>query len=579
MRRVVMFSVVGMLIVLMVVAIGCGGSSYQSAQGDGAQGLPAGGPPPGGPPPGGPPPGGGAPGDEAAPGGPPPEAAGGMPADDGAGAMPGDAGGMVADDGGMPGDMGVLPGAEDMAADAGGPPPDGAGGMPGDIGLPGAGGYPGGRMGPAKPPEGFRERAEYLFAEGQETDAIRYLYAWALTSDEGAAELLPKIQWVSGLRSPQLAVRWGVGVHITPDHLERQAEEGRIDLKPIGVLQALATGRVSGRGEGGARGGLGALGDAGMAGGEMGRRGLSQGTPMEPVIGELGNRLIDQFETRVADAKFGEVLRDAPQPGTRTTPGQPAPGMMEPAGGMPADAMPAGGMPGDAGVMPGAEDAAGAMPGAEMPRRRPIVGRRDARRGLLQIAPGISFVGFGKQEDLLQKAAREGLQVLAFFEVQIGQNPSKTIITNETSVRLLDVARKDDAERVSLYPPDKKARPQRFKNTEVQLARAKNKKDGIEDEFRKIFEFVDQNLTMGNFPEALTPQVVQSRASFLASGKHENPLPVLVEILFWQRKNLLSEEELLNSFKQLLGDEPGAQLVMGDEEAKKKALAKWLPKL
>ena len=72
---------------------------------------------------------------------------------------------------------------------------------------------------------------------------------------------------------------------------------------------------------------------------------------------------------------------------------------------------------------------------------------------------------------------------------------------------------------------------------------------------------------------------MKGRVSSLATAKHEMVLPVLVEIRFWQRKNLLSEDELVQAYKQLLGEEAGQQLATGDEETKKKIVAKWLPKL
>ena len=44
--------------------------------------------------------------------------------------------------------------------------------------------------------------------------------------------MLPKVEWVSGLKGPTLGVRWGVGVQITPDSYKQ-------DLKPVGVTQQL----------------------------------------------------------------------------------------------------------------------------------------------------------------------------------------------------------------------------------------------------------------------------------------------------------------------------------------------------
>ena len=93
--------------------------------------------------------------------------------------------------------------------------------------MPGAGG-----AGPPPPPPGYDTLAQFAFQQGRETDAFKYLYAFALTNDAGAGDVLAKIEWVNGLKSPTLGVRWAAGVQVTPDSF-------KTDVKPVGTEQQL----------------------------------------------------------------------------------------------------------------------------------------------------------------------------------------------------------------------------------------------------------------------------------------------------------------------------------------------------
>ncbi len=102
--------------------------------------------------------------------------------------------------------------------------------------LAGGPGYPGGPGAvEEKVPDGFDGKAILAFRRGKEKDALQFLYAYALTSDAGAESLLPTMRWVSGLRQPLLAVRWGVGFVVTaPRNFNG-------DPKPVGSNQTIPT--------------------------------------------------------------------------------------------------------------------------------------------------------------------------------------------------------------------------------------------------------------------------------------------------------------------------------------------------
>jgi hypothetical protein len=390
------------------------------------------------------------------------------------------------------------------------------------------------------------------FQQGREHDGFKYLCAYAVTTDQGAADVLPKIEWVTGLKGPLMGVRWGIGAQVTPDSY-------RGDFKPVGVTQQLPQRRT------GARGGYG--GGSGAEGGAPPTSGMEYGAPgggaagnaagLSRFAGELGERLLAEFESRIQNGNFGQILRDAPVAGgAGAGPGAGAYGGEYGAEGS-----------GGSAAMSGPSYPGGSMPPGGSGFGAPGGVRGPAAAAAPQITRGMSFLGLDSQEKLLQKAAREGLQVLVLLNMEMTVNRKTNLITNETEMLLFDVAKK-----TQLYATDK------FNNLKIQNERQGNKDDGVKEQFDKLFKFVDENLLVTAPPATLNAANVLVRVSSLASAKHDSVLPVLAEIRFWQRKGLLPEAEMLNAYKQLLGDEPGTQLVSGDDAAKRKALEKWLPR-
>jgi hypothetical protein len=447
----------------------------------------------------------------------------------------------------------------------------------------GAPGYPPGQApaSPPPPPPGFGDLAQFAFQQGRDSDAFNYLYAWALTSDEGAAEVLPKIQWVGGLKSPALAVRWGVGVHISP-------EDYKGDLKPLGSVQRTSASRGA-SGESGNYSGestdyAGESGGYDDGFGAPGGTGAGRSTALARYAGELADRFISEFEKRRLEGKFGEQLQQVamggPRAGGRGYGGESG---MYGEGDMYGDSeegdygdydsagpesgysgMPPGGSYGGAGMSRGAPGMYGA---AGRPGAAPAAGPP-------QIVPGLSFLGIGTDKELLERAAKEGLQVLVLLDVEVKENVRTKLITNETKIRLYDVNKKD-----RLKTRDQQVlRPSTFNNLEIQYRRNKNLDDGVEKEFDRLFDVVDAELTVSPIPEVIKPEHVIERVKALLAAEPENPLPALTEMRFWQRSNLLSEEHLATAFKHLIGEEAGEQLATGEEEAKKEVVLKWLPK-
>lgn len=510
--------------------------------------------------------------------------AAGAPADPGMGmaAMPGDAGpgipmpgmegagqvgmnpanaGAEPGVGGLPGDQLAMPGtavpgginypgANDPGA-GGTVGIDGqpAGGLPGEIGAAGTqGGIPGGPEGGAPPApttlDGFAKQA---FRQGRDREAIQFLQGWALTSDAGASEVLSNVRWVSGLKRPVLAVRWGVGLQLTIP----RGFTG--DAKPIGSQQTFGTGGTRNRQGGqpgsadmGAAGGLG-VGGYGAGGGGGGDAG---GGVISTYAGDFGKAIIEQFQSRVSNGNFGTVLQDALSGGTSGAGelgGQAGYAAMPGAGGEQAGLIGVGGMP-------------GAMPGAG-------AGGLD-KGGVTSITTGLTLLGTGTEKDLMEKAVKERVDVLAVLRVKVTVNRAG-LINNDSELVLFDPAKKKE-----LFNSGS------LNNIKVQKERELNKEDSVEKEVKKIFDFVDKNLIVSDLPSALTPDIVKTARveKQLLVGSIEDPLSVLTEIHFYHRNKLLMDADAAAAMSKVAGEPTAKTLLEGSEEDRKKAIQKWLPR-
>ncbi len=476
---------------------------------------------------------------------------------DPAGGFPGAPGGRGGDAAtGFPGGRGGDPAGEFGDGDFG-DGEDGEGDYdPAGGGVPGGIGPGGGRR--AAPPSGFDGAAKVAFQSGRETEAFKYLYAHALSSGEGAANLLTSIQWVKGLKRPSLAVRFGAGVvYKGPGNIS--------DMKPIGTTQQVESrSRRSGRGGGdddgfGGDGGFGGrpggpgggFGDEGDFGGGGGGR---SGGLIAKYAGELGTGIVTKFEERVKNGAFGVVLKDAPQSGRggyQGGDGGIGGGGDDFGGGGP------GGFPGGrGGGFPGGEEGFGGEGGFGGD------GGSAAGGG----TRGMTIVGLGSQQELINKAKKEGLDVLAVFEVTVTKNTRTGLVINDTKVVLFDVAK---GEKLHIG--------KKLNNFKVQNSRKAGKDDGIAKELEKLFTYIDAELTMSPTPDVMTSEIIAKRVTSLVGLKTDNLLPVLTEIRFWHRRNLLDDDGLKKAFSDMLSPEIGEQLATGTEDERKAIVKRWLP--
>lgn len=99
----------------------------------------------------------------------------------------------------------------------------------------------------------------------------------------------------------------------------------------------------------------------------------------------------------------------------------------------------------------------------------------------------------------------------------------------------------------------------------------------VEDMLAEITERVDREFVLGDMPP-ISREAALRRAESLAGLATDRPLAVLVELCYYQWKQLLTAEQLAGLFQRIVGPEDGARLATGAAEERLKVIERWLPK-
>jgi len=190
-----------------------------------------------------------------------------------------------------------------------------------------------------------------------------------------------------------------------------------------------------------------------------------------------------------------------------------------------------------------------------------------------QLTPGLTLLGLGTDKELKERAATDGIDVLALFRVKVSVNRAGIII-NDTEADILLV-------KGTLPEPIGSAV---LNNIKVQkdrdAAKSDSKEDSVDKEVKRLFDKVDAKFVMTTMPAALTPELVKAKRvdSQLLIGAIDDPLSVLAEIRFYHRNKLLNDADTAAAFAKVAGAADGKTLLEGKEEDRKKVVEKWLPK-
>ena len=453
----------------------------------------------------------------------------------------------------------------------------------------------------AAAPKTLLDEAKLAFSQGDNQKGFQYLYAHYLCGDNGAADVQSHMKWSQALRRPTVAMQFGIGVvYLAPrDYTGNPMAIGN-DEKNKPTQTASSGRRRRGRGNGGGGpgfpmgpgagpmgpGGVGPPGGfpmgaggggppggfpmgagsfpgaPGAAGGPAG--GASVRSALDYYTGELGEKLLEKLEEKIAEGAFGDVQQVMGQRAAAPAAGfAGAPGAFPPASGI-ADA---GGVPGGE-PMDDAAAADGSIGGGAAPQTSSPEGLR----------PGITYLGADERDALEKKAREQDVDVLILYEVNV-RRPGKTgVVGNSTKIRVTLVERPDDP---PIYTTPA------LVNVEVASAREKDKEpDPVDDAIDKLMAKLEsftsptgQELTLklGPMPENLTPQPVANRVTNLTSSKSDNPLRDLVEIKFFHSKKLINDQQFQEACKAILADK-AEMLAKAKEAERREALTALLPK-
>ena len=348
----------------------------------------------------------------------------------------------------------------------------------------------------------LKERAIAAFAQGRDSEGLVWLHAHYLRSSE--AELAEKMRWVSGLRRPALAVRFGAGVIYTAPR------EFTGDPQPISPR--LVAPDLSG----------------GDGGGDEGRRRRRPEQPAaeqpqaEPQAGEplsgsagrldyytgdVGTKFVAAVKQRFAAGDFGQGMKDVYTKSTvPVDPNDPNAGVGDAPGGIGA-------------IGEGATD--GAAEGA----------KDETKIG--QIAPGIVWLGTGALKDLEKRAAEQNVDLLVIYDVTVKPARAASFVNNSTKFRVVAVK----AREVVFSSPQ-------LNNLKALEERKLDKAKGMVDvEVERALTAIEAKFKASDIPAGLKPEHVLSRISALGADAEAEVLASLVEARFYSAKGLLPEKD------------------------------------
>jgi hypothetical protein len=195
--------------------------------------------------------------------------------------------------------------------------------------------------------------------------------------------------------------------------------------------------------------------------------------------------------------------------------------------------------------------------------------------------PAISMLGSADAEKALQLAAKEGLDVvvlgLSSIKPAVNRAPEQSLLT----LRLLDVAsHKMLWESRPLSDSKVQAAKQQAsggKTSGKKTAKSKNLGDPAGDLVEELLRYAQSDLKLADMP-AITAEVAQKRADWLTEQESTNPLPALLELRYYQWKQLLTPEETAGYFTKILGDEKGPKLAKGSDQERLSVVSRLLPR-
>jgi hypothetical protein len=292
--------------------------------------------------------------------------------------------------------------------------------------------------------------------------------------------------------------------------------------------------------------------------------------------GSYGDKVLARLKSAAGSGGFGEVLRVAPQPNPKDLRAEERRNAPRDDGALPEDNVdppiddvdaaddiidePADeiDVADDDVVDDGAVDD-GAVDGGGAQRERREVA---VYTGPVGLSPGVSFVGVGPRNELVDRARDDGADVLLILEVSSLLIPSNGVLN--TSIVMEAVEPKSGA---------MLRKSREVNNLAYFVSKQKpGAKDPVDDMVDDFFQYVVDNLYLQPMPP-LTPANVEGRIAAVTSQSQPEPLKLLAELLYYRNQDLATNEQLIAAYGALLeSPEDGQRLVSGQPAEKKKVL-------
>lgn len=381
---------------------------------------------------------------------------------------------------------------------------------------------------------GWEGDAQRAIDRGHDKEAARLALAAALVSEDDV--LTKDVMHWNKLARPVHMLRWGVGVTPNP---KRRAE-------PAGGGAGGRSGNPYGPGFG-----SGTNGDEDEV--------VDPAQEFDELTGEVGAEMIKELRERLDDGDFGKLFEyDRKRPADGENSG----------GGTSRMRLETAGSPYGPGVRPGAESTSAPATDAEA-------------EALAEQAPrGLVILGKGDRKKLLAAAADAEVNILLIAEMT-----TKNSVSTDPAVQwvMVDVATKKPIDRKSEEIPVPNNGGSAFGNntggdpTAIANADADNRRKNT----TKWLKALDQAMKFKEVPDLtdakVAEKVLKQAAKIVGNGGQENPLPVLLELRYYQALGALKPEDALPLVQKVVKDEAKAKtLVSGSVEERKKVLEGWL---
>ncbi len=183
------------------------------------------------------------------------------------------------------------------------------------------------------------------------------------------------------------------------------------------------------------------------------------------------------------------------------------------------------------------------------------------------ITPGMVYIGTGTQQELMERASNQGVDVVFIFDVDAKRNTRNNMVNNETRMRCMLV----DGTAVGATG--------RLMNTEVERARMRGTEDALEKNMERFFVLFDKEVQLGSLPpfkaehaKTRIHQLLTQRESLPEDQESQMDLQVMFEAKLFHTLGLVSPEELEMVYQIILEGNEGSAVVNGTIDDKKMVL-------